>query len=171
MRSLFVGLVVVVFLLAAPLGFCAETTRSPIEVSEFSTVVASPEIKAPLTNKDLNACIREAARAMKLENQEHPQIVILQISPTEAKRLGISQTVLLSNRGKTPPNAFYEVWLVGPSAMADLVRSVEMVYELHFGLHYSDVDRGKMVKRIASLVGGTISVNGLREENEKPESR
>jgi hypothetical protein len=27
------------------------------------------------------------------------------------------------------------------------------------------------VKRIASLVGGTISVNGLREENEKPESR
>ena len=171
MHSRFIRPLIVVFFLAVPLGFCTEVPKSPIDVGGFSTVVASPEIKAPLTNKELNAAIREAAHVMKVEDQDHPQIVILQIAPAEAKRLGLTHTVLLSNKGRTGPGMFYEVWIVGPYALVDLARGVEMVYELHFGFHYSDKERGKVVKQIASLLGGTIDVNALREEYQGGDGR
>lgn len=171
MHSRFIRPLIVVFLLAVPLGFCTDIPKSPINVGEFSTVVASPEIKAPLTNKDLAAAIREAAHVMKLEDHERPQIVILQLAPAEAKRLGLTQTTLLSNKGKQGPNAFYEVWLVGPYALVDLVRGVEMIYELHFGLRYTEKQRGSVVKQIASTLGSTIDVNALRQEYQSSDSR
>ena len=173
MHSRFIRPLYVVFLMAAPLGFCTDIPKSPISPGEFSTVVASPEIRTPLTNRDLNAAMREAAHVMRLEDrdQDRPQIVILQIAPAEAKRLGLTHTVLLTNKGKMAPAAFYEVWIVGQYALVDLARGVETIYEAHFGLHYTDKERGRVVKQIASMLGGTIDVNALREEYQGGENR
>ena len=171
MHSRIIRPLIVVSLLAVPFGYCEDIPKLAMPAGEFSTVVASPEIKAPLTNKDLNAAIREAAHVMKVEDQERPQIVILQIAPAEAKRLGLTKTVLLSSKGRSGPRLFYEVWIVGHYALIDLARGVEMVYEVHYGLHYSDHQRAKVVKQISSLIGGTIDVNALREENQGGDSR
>jgi hypothetical protein len=167
-------LLLAVFLASPMLASAAETPRSPIETPGFSAVVATPDIKEPLTNAQLNTSMREAERVMRLDAAQvaaRPQIVILQLSPSEAKRLGLTQTVLLSNKGKTVPQTFYEVWLVGPYATADLARGVAMVYEIHYGLKYNDKERGQMVKRIAGVLGSTVTVEALRsEKSEKNES-
>jgi hypothetical protein len=154
-------------------GWAAETNRSPIDIPEFSAVVASPDIKEPLTYKKLTLCMNEAARIMKVEDQARPQIVILQLSPAVAKRVGLSSTVLLSNKGHAPANnLFYEVWLVGAFPNGDLARGVEMVYELHYGIKYSDNERGTVVSRIANMLNATVSVEALRsQKGETSESR
>jgi hypothetical protein len=47
-----------------------------------------------------------------------------------------------------------------------------MVYELHYGLKYNDHDRGKVVKRLAGVLGSTVSVEALRaERNENSDNR
>jgi hypothetical protein len=167
MPSEVVRRLLVIAFLVLPLASYAEAPKAPIETPDFSTVVATPDIREPLTNAQLVSCMKEAERIMKLDPaqvESRPQIVILQLSPAEAKRLGMTQTVLLSNKGKSRPNTFYEVWLVGPYATADLARGVEMVYELHYALNYSDKDRGAMVKRLAGVLGSTVSVEALRAE-------
>lgn len=167
MHSVLVRRLLFICLLVSPLTApTEERPRSPISIPDFSTVVATPDIKEPLTNAQLNTCIREAARIMKVEDQARPQIVVLQLSPPEAKRLGLTQTTLLSNKGKSGPGAFYEVWIVGSYALGDLARGIEMVYELHYGFNYSDVERGKLVKRLAEHLNSTVSVNALRDENQ-----
>ena len=175
MHSAFIRRLLLVSFLASPvLASAAETARSPIETPGFSAVVVSPDIKEPLTNGQLTTCMRETERVMKLDAAQveaRPQIVILQLSPSEARRLGLTQTILLSNKGRTAPHTFYEVWLVGPYATADLARGVAMVYEIHYGLKYSEKERGQVVKRIAGVLGSTVSVGALRsEKSEKNES-
>ncbi len=171
MNSAIIGRLLLAILMALPLASLGEAAKSPIDTPEFSTVVATPDIKEPLTNNQLSTCMRETARIMKVEDQAKPQIVILQLSPTEAKRLGLTQTVLLSNRGKTAPHAFYEVWIIGQYPVGDLARGVEMVFELHYGLKYTDVERGKVVGRISNILGGTVSVNALRDKYQGSVSR
>ena len=142
--------------------------NAPMTMVDFSTVVASPDIKEPLTNVQLSMCMRETARVMKIDTPEKPQIVVLQLSPAEAKRLGMSKTVLLSNRGQLGPRMFYEVWLVGPYGLADLTHAIEMVYETHFGLKYNDKSRAKVVNEVARhmYANSTVDVKTLREENQ-----
>lgn len=167
MDPAFIRRLLFVCLLVLPLAVVSEERpKSPAEIPEFSTLVATPDIKEPLTLAQLNRCMQETERVLKVEGSR-PQIVVMQLSPAEAKRLGLSHTVLLSNKGHTAsPNMFYEVWIVGSYPVADLARAVEMVYELHYGLNYTDVQRGQAVKRISGVLGSTVSVKTLQEQGE-----
>lgn len=167
MNSVFIPRLLFVCLLVLPLAVVSEERpQSPVDIPDFSTLVATPDIKEPLTLAQLNHCIKETERVLKVEGSR-PQIVVMQLSPAEAKRLGLSHTILLSNKGHTAsPSIFYEVWIVGSYPVADLARAVEMVYELHYGLNYTDAQRGQAVKRISGLLGSTVSVKALQEQGE-----
>ena len=148
------------------------TPLSPLTAPDFTTVVTSPDVSEPLTNAQLKEGIRQTARVMNVDPkaEDRPQIVILQLSPAEAKRLGLTQTVLLTNRGNTHPRMFYEVWIVGQYSLADMTRGVEMVLENHYNLKYSDKERAKVVNQVTKALNTTVSVKSLQQHSDN-ESR
>lgn len=163
-------LIAIALLLVASAALAAEdrTPLSPLTAPDFTAVVASSDVTDPLTNAQLKACIRETARVMKVDPkaEDRPQIVVMQISPPEAKRLGLTQTVLLTNRGNTHPRMFYEVWIVGSYALGDLTRGVATVFESHYNLTFNDKERAKIVKDVAKVLSSTVSVKSLQSRNE-----
>ncbi len=171
MRSHRIGCGLFILLVVSSSAFATDIPRTPADVPGFSAVVATPDVKVPLTNAQLGLCIKETARIMKVDEQNLPQIIVLQLSPAEAKRLGLDHIVLLANKGKSP-GTFYEVWLVGPQALNDMVRGVAMVFELYYGLGYSDEERRKVVKRISGVMNATVSIDALRgTQNENSADR
>ncbi len=160
----------IALLLVASAALAAEerTPLSPLTAPDFTAVVTSGDVSDPLTNAQLKTCIRETARIMKVDTQgvDRPQIVILQLSPAEAKRLGLTKTVLLTNRGNTHPRMFYEVWIIGQYGLVDMARGVETVLENHYGLTYTDKERAKVVNEVSKILNSTVSVKSLQAESD-----
>ena len=140
-------------------------------IPNFSTVVSSPDIKEPLTIDRLTVAMNEAAHAMNVQQLARPQIVVLQLSPAEAQKLGLKMTTVLTNHGRRRPEMFYEVWIVGPDGLTDMVRGVETVYEAHYNLKYTDAERGKLVARVLKFVAGTINVKAFQQQRNQDQSR
>ncbi len=139
----------IVFLLLTSSLLLAQPENAP----NIAMVVTSADVEEPLTNADLNLCLRETARVMKVEGTERPQMVVIQLSSSVAKQLGLRQTFLMVNSLGKPKN-MYEVWLVGREPLFDLARAVAMVYEFHYGMNYDPMTRGSIVAQIASSIGG-----------------
>ena len=163
-------LIGIALLLIASAALAAEerTALSPLNAPDFTTVVASPDVSDPLTNTQLKTAIRETARVMNVDTkgEDRPQIVILQLSPAEAKRLGLTKTVLLTNRGNTHPRMFYEVWIVGQYSVVDMIRGVATVFESHYNLTFNDKQRAKLVSDVAKVLNTTVSVKTLQSESD-----
>lgn len=154
-------------LFIAAVGICLLASlpalaSEPTDIPQVSSVFASPDLAHPLTNDRLALCITEAGRAMRLADREPPQIIVLQLSPAEALRLGMRTNVVLSNKDPARPNRFYEVWLVGPNGIADLALGVVSVFEVHFGVTLTPTDRAATVKRIIAHLGSTVDAKALR---------
>lgn len=96
----------------------------------------------------METCLQETSRVLNVAHLERPRIVIFQLSPKDAKRLGLTETMLMASAGTA--GTFYEVWLAGGGELRDLARAVEMVYELHFGLKYDQTTRGRLVADIST---------------------
>lgn len=134
-----------------------------------STVVASAEVREPITMERLHVCMDETARAMGLQEQQQPVIVVLQLSAADAQRLHMTRNRVLTNRGadlasRNGMGMYYELWLVpSGSTIADLALGVATVYENHYGVTQTDQERAKVVNRVLAFLGRTVSVKSLRE--------
>lgn len=126
-----------------------------------SFVVSSSNVKQPLTNERVARCIQETAEALKLRDRELPQILVLQLSPEDARKLGVANTTVVANRGDGP-SPFYELWIVGPNAVGDLTQGVVGVFEKHFGMSHTDSERGGIVLRIMNKLTSTVAVGELK---------
>ena len=149
-------------------AFCTLTflplfASDPTDIPQISSVFASPDLPNPLTTDRLTLCIAETKRTMHLDDREAPQIVILQLSPAEARRFGMSSNYVLSNKDPQHPNRFYEVWLVGPNGTADLAQGVVSVFELHFGVTLSPQERAQVIKLVVAHLNGTVDAKTLRQ--------
>jgi hypothetical protein len=156
------------FLLASTgllvLAFLAALASASTDIPPVSSVFASPDLAHPLTRDRLALCIVETGRAMRLSDREAPQILILQLSRAEARRAGMSNNLMLSNRSKDPsrPHRFYEVWLVGPDGLSDMAQAVVSIFEVHFDVKLTPEQRADTVKRVLIHIGNTVDAKALR---------
>lgn len=146
------------------LAFIPALASSSADVPPVSSVFASPDLAHPLTADRLALCIVETGRAMRLADREAPQILILQLSQAEARRAGMSNNLMLSNRTRDPnrPRRFYEVWLVGPNSLSELTQAVVAVFEVHFDIQLTPQQRAETVKQVLNHVVNTVDVKALR---------
>ncbi len=122
------------------------------------TIVASPDVPVVLSQERLSHCLKMLVRETKVQANKLPHIVVFQVSKKAARGAYITEDIAVRrNQAGRVSEHYYEVWLVGEPKL-NYVVALENVLEDHFGLTFTEKERGEILTRIARAEDATVSV-------------
>ncbi len=124
------------------------------------TLVTSPDAPGKLSVSTLQHCVLQLGREWNLPLDKLPRILVFHLSKRAAKPFMESDVAVRRNTGAETRD-YYEVWIVGLPEHKYLL-ALENVLEYHFRIAPLELERAKVLARVARMDESTISISDLQ---------